>query len=121
MQDDKANWMKFMKHWCHYTVHAPLQEGTHTHQHQLNMVLANCSEEDATYPLTIKEIAQAQKDDAVLKRLSKTNKYYTQLVKDTQVLYKDGKMVIPKLLQHRAVNWYHHYLQHPGHTILKRP
>jgi hypothetical protein len=25
-------------------------------------------------------------------------------------------MVIPKPLQRRAVIWYHHYLQHPGHT-----
>ena len=28
-------------------------------------------------------------------------------------------MVIPKDLQHNAVSWYHHYLQHPGHTRLK--
>ena len=25
-------------------------------------------------------------------------------------------MIIPKPLQRRAVLWYHHYLQHPGHT-----
>jgi hypothetical protein len=28
-------------------------------------------------------------------------------------------MVIPKVLQRRAVSWYHHYLQHPGHTRLE--
>ena len=28
-------------------------------------------------------------------------------------------MVIPKVLHHRAVSWYHHYLQHPGHTRLE--
>ncbi len=28
-------------------------------------------------------------------------------------------MVIPKPLQVHAVKWYHHYLQHPGHTRLK--
>ena len=28
-------------------------------------------------------------------------------------------MIIPKELQHRAVSWYHHYLQHPGHTGLE--
>ena len=28
-------------------------------------------------------------------------------------------MVIPKVLQHRAVSWYHHYLQYPGHTRLE--
>ncbi len=46
-------------------------------------------------------------------------KYSTHLVEDTEVLCKDGKMVIPKVLQRRAVSWYHHYLQHPGHTRLE--
>jgi hypothetical protein len=82
----------------------------------MNMVFANHNKEDVIYPLTLKEIAQAQKEDTVLKKLNKTNKYSTQLVEDTQVLCKDGKMVIPKVLQFRAVSWYHHYLQHPGHT-----
>ena len=88
-------------------------------QKQINVVFANRSKEDVIYPLTVKEITQAQKDDAVLKKLSKTDKYSTQLVEDTQVLCKDGKMVIPKVLQHRAVSWYHHYLQHPGNTRLE--
>ena len=35
------------------------------------------------------------------------------------MLCKDGKLVIPKSLQHRAVSWYHHYLQHPGNTRLE--
>jgi hypothetical protein len=112
-----ANWMTY---WCHYTMHAPTVKSTHTHQHQMNMLFANCSKEDAIYPLTVNEIEQAQKDNAVLKKLSKTDKYSTQLVEDTQVLCKDGKMVIPKvLLQFRAVSWYHHYLQHPGHACLE--
>ena len=37
----------------------------------------------------------------------------------TKVLNKDGKLVIPKSSQHRAVSWYHHYLQHPGNTRLE--
>jgi len=121
VQDEKANWMTFTKCWCHYTMHAPIEESTHTRQHQIKMVFANHSEEDVIYPLTVKEIAQAQEDDAVLKKLSKTDKYSTQLVENIQVLCKDGKMVIPKVLQHRAVSWYHHYLQlqHPGHTHLE--
>jgi hypothetical protein len=32
---------------------------------------------------------------------------------------KDGKMIIPKPLQRCAVSWYHHFLQHPGHTWLE--
>jgi hypothetical protein len=35
------------------------------------------------------------------------------------VLCKNGKLVIPAFLRHRAVAWYHHYLQHPGHSRLK--
>ena len=85
----------------------------------MNMVFANRSEEDVIYTLTVKEIAQAQEDDSVLKKLSKTGKYSTQLVEDTQVLCKDGKIVTPKALQHRAVSWYQHYLQHIGHTHLE--
>ena len=32
---------------------------------------------------------------------------------------KNGKLVIPRSLQHRAVSCYHHYLQHPGNTRLE--
>ncbi len=32
---------------------------------------------------------------------------------------KDGQLIIPKPLQRQAVMWYHHYLQHPGHTCLE--
>jgi hypothetical protein len=42
-----------------------------------------------------------------------------QLIEDTKVLCKNGKLIIPASLQHRAVAWYHHYLQHPGHSRLK--
>ena len=35
------------------------------------------------------------------------------------MLCKEGKLVIPKTLQHKAVAWYHHYSQHPGHTRLE--
>ncbi len=42
-----------------------------------------------------------------------------QLIEDTKVLCKNGKLVIPTSLWHRAVAWYHHYLQHPGHSRLE--
>jgi hypothetical protein len=42
-----------------------------------------------------------------------------QLVKDTKLLCKNGKLNIPASIRHRAVAWYHHYLQHPGHSRLK--
>ena len=53
------------------------------------------------------------------RRNSKTGKYSTQLVENTQVQCKNGKMAIPKVLQDQGVSWYHHYLQHPGNTCLE--
>ena len=46
VQDEKANWIMFTKCWCHYTMHSPPEESTIAHQHQMNMVFANCSKED---------------------------------------------------------------------------
>ena len=80
------------------------------------MVFANHIEEDVIYSLTVKEIALAQKRDLVLKKLTKQEEYSTLLVEDIEVLCKDSKIVILKVLQPRALSWYHHYLQHPGHT-----
>ena len=66
VQDEKANWMTFTKCWYLYIMHAPTEESTMNNQHQMKMVFANHSEEDVIYPLTVKEIAQAQEDDLVL-------------------------------------------------------
>ncbi len=41
------------------------------------------------------------------------------LIEDTKVLCKNGKLMISTSLRHRAVSWYHHYLQHPGHLHLE--
>ena len=42
-----------------------------------------------------------------------------RLVDNTSVVCKEGRMIIPKPLQGCTVMWYHHYLQHPGHTRLE--
>jgi hypothetical protein len=100
-------------------MHATSANNTYDHQEQLNMEFTNRIDEDVIYPLTVTEIIQAQKHDASLKKLYKHDKYSTQLVEDTEVLCKEGKIVIPAALQNHAVSWYHHYLQHPGHTRLE--
>jgi hypothetical protein len=41
---------------------------TSAHQEQMNLMFANHSNEDMIYPLTVQEIAQAQKHDANLER-----------------------------------------------------
>jgi hypothetical protein len=84
-------------------------------------VFANCSKEEEIFPLITLEIAEAQKANSKLKYCFKRNAVldkglYVRHVDDTYVVCKDGRMIIPKLLQWRAVLWYHHYLQHPGLT-----
>ena len=64
-------------------------------QEQMNLVFANHSKEDVIYPLTVQEIAQAQKLDASLKKLK--DKYLTQLVENTQILCKGGKWSLLQL------------------------
>jgi hypothetical protein len=82
-------------------------------------------EEDEIYPLTTIEIAEAQRKHQELKVYFKTNAKIPkkdvcfQLIEDTKVLCKNGKLIIPASLRHRAVSWYHHYLQHPGHSCLE--
>jgi hypothetical protein len=90
----------------------------------MNEVFANHSDEDEIYPLTTVEITEAHQADASLKHLFKHNAVIDQgleikHIENTTCVCRDGRLVIPKPLQLRAVRWYHHYLQHPGHTRLK--
>ncbi len=87
----------------------------------MNEVFANCSDEDEIYPLTTAEIAAAQRANVSLKHLFNRNAEIDQgleikLIENTTCVCKDGQLVIPKPLQVHVVKWYHHYLQHPGHT-----
>jgi hypothetical protein len=90
----------------------------------MNEVFVNRSDEDEKYPLTTEEIAAAQRADVSLKDLFKRNAVIDQgleikLIENSACVCKDGWLVILKPLQVHAVKWYHHYLQHPGHTRLK--
>ncbi len=98
--------------------------GNETQECNLNKVFANPSKEEEIFPLTTPEIAQVQKADSKLKHCFRCNAVIdkgleVRLIDDTYVVCKDGKMMIPKPLQRCAVLWYHHYLQHPGHTRLE--
>jgi len=73
----------------------------------------------------VKEIMAAQKaDPTILKHFFKRNAVLDkgvehQLVENKSCICDKGRLVIPKPLQRRATIWYHHYLQHPGHTRLE--
>ena len=85
----------------------------------LNYVFANRSDEEEIFPLAISEIAEEQLKDKSLQQHKVLMKLEETLIENSYVLCKEGKLVIPKTLQHKAVAWYHHYLQHPGHTRLE--
>ncbi len=116
----RHNWMAVSKHWCN------LQIDTNKHE-DLNLVFVNHRKEDEIYPLTTIEIAEAHPKDQDLMVYFKQNEKHQklkedlhfQLIEDTKVLCKNDKLIIPASLWHRAVSWYHHYLQHPGHSCLK--
>ncbi len=82
-------------------------------------MFATYSDEEEKFPLTISKIGEEQQKDKALQQQIKLSKLVDQLIENTIVLCKEGKLVIPKTLQHKAVAWYHHYLQHPGHTRLE--
>ena len=119
IKDVKENWMTFTKCWCYYTMQTEEDPSPVKHSDLMNFVFANRSEEIAIYPLTVQEIAAAQQTDETLDKLNLLEAYTPQLVENVTVLCKDGKLVIPQELQQRAVQWYHHYLQHPGTTRLE--
>ncbi len=91
---------------------------------EMNQVFANRSEENENFPLTVKEIVEAQRGDPILKHLFKSNAVLSkglelQLVENESCTCHEGRLVIPKPLQRRATIWYRHHLQHPGHTHLE--
>ncbi len=111
--------MTVSKHWCNLEIDINNPKGLH-------FAFANNGEEDEIYPLTTIEIAEAQRKDQELKvnykknaRMPMNKDMCLQLIEDTKVLCKNGKLIIPASLRHRADAWCHHYLQHPGHSHLK--
>jgi hypothetical protein len=116
-----VKWNAFSKLWHCDNKNNP---GNEAQKCNLNEVFANRSKEEEIFPLTTPEIAVAQKAVVKLKHCFRCNAILDKqpeirLVDDTYMVCKDGKMIVPKPLQRHAVLWYHHYLQHPGHTQLK--
>lgn len=98
----------------------------------LNDLFANISsDEEEIYPPTVLEIAEEQRRSRLYKDYFKLNKKSSKrelskrislvVIDDTEVLvYDKTRLVVPSTdLQSRVVQWYHHYLQHPGHTRLE--
>jgi hypothetical protein len=99
-------WLMCSKFWSCYnkTQGDPVKTNTI----QMNQVFANRSEEDEIYPLTVKEIEEAQKADTKLKHLFKSNAVLDkglelQIIENKSCICNKGWLVIPKPLQLRDV------------------
>ncbi len=89
----RQSWMTVSKHWCNLEIDTNKPKN-------LNFVFANHGEEDEIYPLTSIELAEVQRKDQELKVYYKKNARMPkkdmclQLVEDTKVLCKNGKLII---------------------------
>jgi hypothetical protein len=117
--------MTVLKQWCKLDIDSDNLD-SYTNKHDdWNLMFAHYKEEKEVYPLTLTEVADAQRKDQELKAYFKKNTIMPQkdisfnLIEDTKVLCKNGKVMISTSLRHRAVSWNHHYFQHPGHSHLK--
>jgi hypothetical protein len=117
--------MTVSKNWCELDIDSDNLDSYTDKHDDWNLVFAHHKEEDKIYSLTLTEIADAQRKDQELKVYYRKNAKMPQkdmglhLIEDTKVLCKNGKLMIPISLRHRAVCWYHHYLQHPTHSRLE--
>ncbi len=114
-------WKAFSKLWRYYRKNNTDNE---MQECNLNGVFKNRSKEKEIFPLATPEIAEVQKANNTLKHCFKCNavldkRLDLRLFDDTYMVCKDGRMIISKLLQRHAVLWFHHYLQHLGHTQLE--
>jgi hypothetical protein len=89
----------------------------------LEELLAADEDEDfpQNYPVSHAQLAHAQKKDKALNaafdKSDLCKKVTFNHADKTHVLIcRDGKIVVPKALQHKTVDWYHTTCQHPGET-----
>jgi hypothetical protein len=121
----RQSWMTVSKNWCKLDIDSNNLD-SYTNKHDdWNLMFAHHEEEDEIYPLTLTVIANGQRKDRELKVYYKKNAKMPQkdicfhLIEDTKVLCKNGKIIISTSLRRKAASWYHHYLQHHGHSRLE--
>jgi hypothetical protein len=98
-------WKTVLKKWCKLDIDSDNLD-SYTNKHDdWNLVFAHHKEEEEVYPLTLPEIADAQRKDQELKAYLKKNAIMPhkdmviKLIEDTKVLCKDRKLMIPTSLR----------------------
>ena len=59
---------------------------------------------------------ELNKRTSILKKLieDKNSGYTISNIDDVKLVLKDNKIYIPESMREATLNWYHHYLNHPG-------
>jgi hypothetical protein len=76
---------------------------------------------ESSFPVRYSDISKMQQNDEKLKKKLDSHRNYTESTfrggdKSHQLIRKNNRIVIPKPLQQRLVDWYHEMLLHPGAT-----
>ena len=113
-----TKWNNFLTLINHYKTDS---DENNNYKYNYSQVFATNQSDDEIYPLTVAEIADAQRTDPKWKIFFKEDdpkgKIRSVIIDGTEVLvYDQSRLVIPQVLRTRAVQWYHHYLQHPDQT-----
>jgi len=79
-------------------------------------ILPFASKDEGIFPIQLQLIQNSQsKDRSLRKRLKDNpNHYKKQAIENVQVITYKDRIFVPKELRNRTLNWYHHYLCHPG-------
>ena len=86
------------------------------------LMAADEEEFPSTFPISFPEIQQRQEGDASVKKLlrEKPSEYkkedFRRGDKTYSLVTKEGKIVLPRGMQKKVVEWYHGVLMHPGET-----
>ncbi len=76
--------MPFAQCWCYHSSTQQHEASIVNSKESMNLMFANHNEKDAIYPLTTRDIAEAQQQDSDLKTQAEKEGYSTQLVKKQQ-------------------------------------
>ncbi len=101
----RQNWATVSKNWRELDIDSDNLDSYTNKHNDWNLVFAHHEEEDEVYPLTLPEIADAQRKDQELKvhfinnTIMPHKDMVIQLIEDTKVLCKNGKVIIPTSLR----------------------
>ena len=84
LKEQKQNWMILTKSWC--AIKCSHNDNQDKQKIDLNYVFAHRKDKEEIFPLTVKEIAKAQKKDKAIQKDKQDLNYESKLVENTCAL-----------------------------------